>query len=42
MGSKFKIGVTYQNLCEKGTKPTKKTRAQLDLLLLDPFVLEAP
>ena len=24
-------GVTYQNLCEKGTKPTKKTRAQSDL-----------
>ena len=24
-------GVTYQNVCEKGTKPTKKESAQSDL-----------
>ena len=24
-------GVTYQNLCEKGTKPMKETRAQSEL-----------
>ena len=26
-------GVTYQNMCEKGTMPTKKTTAQSDLLV---------